>query len=278
MLSDRKLKKNILAMYFVQFANMVVPFMTTPYLARVLGFETFGQLAFAQAIAMYFVLLTDWGLALSAPAQIIQAQATPAKVQRIIQDVIGARLLLLALSFLLLIVVMLVVPNGRQLWALHFSAWLICVGNVMTLSWLLQARERLDLLAIATLVGKLLALPLIFFVVKAPADVWLAALLTSLSTIIAGIVSCIFARKEVPFRTFNCSLSAAVTQLKSSFDIFISNAAISLYTFSTTVILGIVSNSREVAMFSSADKVRGAVQSFIGPINQAMYPRAHQVA
>ncbi|MFT3931307.1 MAG: flippase [Spongiibacteraceae bacterium] len=277
MLQDKRLQKNILAMYFVQFANMIVPLMTTPYLARVLGLQSFGQLAFAQAAAMYFVLITDWGFTLSAPAQLIRAAKAGNSTTQIFNDVISAKLILLAASFALVVIGTLILPTERQNWDLHFAAWLICAGNLLTVGWALQAQERLDLLAISTFVGKITVLPITFLLVHGPEDTWWAALINSLSVVVTGIISLILARKHIAYQ-WQFSFKGAISQLKLSVDIFLSNAAVSMYTFSSTVILGVLSSPTEVALFSSADKIRATVQSFIGPINQTMYPKAHLAA
>ncbi|EHS0464109.1 O11 family O-antigen flippase, partial [Escherichia coli] len=54
---------------------------------------------------------------------------------------------------------------------------------------------------------------------------------------------------------------------------FISSAAISLYTTSSTIILGALSGTTAVGYFIAADKIRLALQGVIGPITQAVFPR-----
>ena len=51
------LRSNIIAMGVVQIGNYAIPLITLPYLARVLGAEAYGKVAFAQVFIAYFVLL-----------------------------------------------------------------------------------------------------------------------------------------------------------------------------------------------------------------------------
>lgn len=44
--------QNLLALYGVQFANYLLPLLTLPYLARVLGPESWGALAVAQSFVL----------------------------------------------------------------------------------------------------------------------------------------------------------------------------------------------------------------------------------
>src|SRR5215469_18412330 len=61
---DRTLLRNVFAMIAWQASNYILPFVTIPYLSRVLGPLGYGSLGLALALTGYCVLLTDWGFAL----------------------------------------------------------------------------------------------------------------------------------------------------------------------------------------------------------------------
>ena len=45
----------------LQMASYAFPFITMPYLARVIGVEGFGKIAFASALMLWFITIADWG-------------------------------------------------------------------------------------------------------------------------------------------------------------------------------------------------------------------------
>ena len=53
--------KNFTAMGIIQILNYVIPFVTLPYLSRVLAVDKFGLIFFAQAIMDYFSRFVDFG-------------------------------------------------------------------------------------------------------------------------------------------------------------------------------------------------------------------------
>ena len=53
--------RNAIALYWMQIATFIVPLITIPYLARVLGPSAFGLVVFSQGFAFVLVVLIDWG-------------------------------------------------------------------------------------------------------------------------------------------------------------------------------------------------------------------------
>lgn len=58
------LASNFGYLMLLQIAGYVFPLITIPYLARVIGVEGFGKIAFAAAVIVWFQTVTDWGLSL----------------------------------------------------------------------------------------------------------------------------------------------------------------------------------------------------------------------
>lgn len=62
----RRVISNFSYLSILQIGSYVLPILTYPYLARVIGVEGFGKIAFAMSIVVYFTTITDWGYNFSA--------------------------------------------------------------------------------------------------------------------------------------------------------------------------------------------------------------------
>ena len=56
----------------LQIAGYVFPLITMPYLARVIGADGFGKIAFASAIVVWIQTISDWGFNLTATRDVAQ--------------------------------------------------------------------------------------------------------------------------------------------------------------------------------------------------------------
>jgi PST family polysaccharide transporter len=112
----------------------------------------------------------------------------------------------------------------------------------------------------------------IFVFVHEQSDFWIVPLLTSVGFIIAGILSLWIVKKEFNVNFRLQKMDTLKNTLIDGWHVFISNIAISLYTVSTTFILGLFTNNTIVGYFSAADKIITAFKGLIKPISQTLYP------
>jgi len=147
------------------------------------------------------------------------------------------------------------------------------IGSFLFPIWLFQGLEKMGWIAIANIGSRLITIPFIFIFVTKPEDVWIAALVTSLTSILAGIVSFFYIIKYKWIKIVKITKKDIFHQFKSGFHIFLSSGAVSLYTTSIPVFLGFVSGPIAVGYYVAADKLRLAVQGVISPVSQAVYPR-----
>ena len=97
----KRIIKNFFSLSGLQIANYVFPFITLPYIVRVIGPEKYGTLNFAQALLGYLNLLILYAYDLSATREISTHRQDQRQVSKIFFTVIGARLFLFAASSLI---------------------------------------------------------------------------------------------------------------------------------------------------------------------------------
>ncbi|HAT2491752.1 TPA: flippase [Aeromonas hydrophila] len=253
--------------------NYVIPLITLPYLVRVLDPIGYGSLGFSLAIVQYCCMLTDYGFNLSATQQIAVHRDDKWKVSKLFWSVLACKGGMAFLSLIAVSIAIYTVPRLNDVSLIIYSGLLMVVGNVLFPTWLFQGKEKMGWIALSNITARLLAIPLIFIFVKKPEDAYIAALITSLTTILAGCIGIYFVWRKKWIVWYKPALVDVSEMLRDGWHIFISTASVSLYTTSTTVILGFISGPVSVGYFIAADKLRQAVQGLISPISQSFYPR-----
>lgn len=268
---------NFLIMLFWQAGNYVLPLLTYPYLARVLGLEQFGALGFSLAIITYATVLTDWGFNLSASRKIALSREFPDLINEIFWNTVLAKIALAIVSLLLLTVAIIMSPRLMLMRDVLYAGWLLVLGNVLTTTWLAQGLERMGGIATAALLGRTAILPLTFILVQAPGDTWVAALIQGLGSIVGGGCSLwIVVRLRIVGKP-HASISGIFRQIADSWQMFLSVLSTVLFNASNSVILGVLVGNHAVALYSGADKIKTAANTAVAQINHVLYPRINSL-
>ncbi|MEZ8278266.1 flippase [Vibrio cyclitrophicus] len=274
---DKTIVKNIGSLFSIQLASYILPLITLPYLVRVLGIEGYGYLGLTQAICQYATLVVNYGFNLSATSSIAKDREDQSKVSKIFWNVFAIKVT----SFSLCLIIVLGLSNFIDIISDILPIILACFVGVLGVAlfpqWLFQGKEQLGLVSIARVISQLLIIPLLFVCVTNINDIWIAALILSLPTFIVSLYSLYLVYKRDWIFWVRPTSKTLCNQLVDGWHIFLSTAAISLYTTSVTVVLGVISGPVSVGYFSAADKLIKAILNLYGTISNAYYPRVNAI-
>jgi len=268
----RRLINNFVNLSLLQAANFILPLVTLPYLVRILGPEYIGLLAFATATMAYFVLVTNYGFNLSATRQISINRDDPRLVEEIFSSVMSVKVLLGIFSLLLMSIVVFTFEKFREDWVIYYLSFGVVIGNILFPVWLFQGMEKMKYIVYLNILSKTIFVVAIFIFVNKKADYVLVPLINSLGYIVSAILSLILVRKHYGISFRFQSRNLLKEQLVEGWHIFFSSMAVSVYTISTTFILGILTNNTTVGYYSAGERIVKAVQALYAPASQAIYP------
>ena len=265
--------KNIIYLVMVQGLIYLAPLLTLPYLTRTLDVDDFAALGFAQAVVQYFILLTDYGFGITATRLIALDSANKQAVSGVVANTLAVKLLLACLSALICLLLGVLFADVRHYGVLLMACFVGVLGNALFPVWLFQGLEKMRVLAIITSLSRLLPLPLVFWLVKRPEDVVIAAVLQNIPGILAALLTYAYVQKNHLLSSAPISIRSVKAMLAEGWPVFLSNISTSFYTTINIILLKFFAGAEHVAYFAATDKLRVAAQGFIQPVASALFPR-----
>ena len=268
----QQLLKNASALGLVQISNTLLPLITLPYLARVLGSSNFGLVLMAQATMVYLTILTDYGFNLSATKKIATHQKNTSTISSIFSCVMTIKCTLMIIGFIILNGLIHWVPLFSQHSTLFYASFLIVIGNTFLPTFLFQGLEKMSLIAMFNLIAKLGFTGLIFLVIKHPHDYpWVHAL-WGVSYILVDILAFTHISTSLHLSWKPPRLSTFIAMLNESFEYFLSRIAIALYLYANVIIIGLLLSPTSAGHYGGAEKLLFAMTTCYAPLIETIYP------
>jgi len=270
---SRAVLRNFASLSVLHAANYAVPLVTVPYLTRTLGAAGFGDLAIAQAITQYLVILVDFGFNLSSSRLVALHRGEPQKLAAVFWSTLFAKAVLVAASIVILCVCSIVPGLAHMrgaIWANSLAVW----GTWLFPSWLFQGLDRMTTISLINFLARVSSIPLVFLYVKSPDDLSVAALVLGLPALLAGVVGLMTALKLGVGGTGMTGMPLVPERLREGWPLFLSMAGASLYSASNVILLRLVAPPPVVGYFAGADKIRVAVVGLIPQMTNAFFPTA----
>ena len=100
-MSNKKIVNNTIMLMIFNIAKIIFPFITLPYLTRVLSTEAYGTVAYVKTVMTYMQIVVDFGFVLSATKDIVKSRENKESLAYIVGDTLIARVILGAIGFLI---------------------------------------------------------------------------------------------------------------------------------------------------------------------------------
>lgn len=263
---------NFMWLSALQVAGYVFPLITMPYLARIIGVEGFGKIAFASAIMVWIQTIADWGFNLTATRDVAQNRDDKQKVSEIFSNVLWARCLLMLLSFVVLVILILLIPKFREESSVILVTFLMIPGHILFPDWFFQAIEKMKYTTILNVVMKLFFTIMVLIFVKQPEDYILQPLFTSLGYVFSGLIALYIILGKWGISIKRPQMKNILQTIKGSTDVFINHLAPNLYNSLSVVLLGFFGGGVANGIYDGGNKFISIVSNFINTISRAFFP------
>ncbi|MCR5348589.1 MAG: flippase [Bacilli bacterium] len=236
MSKKKSVKLNYIFNLLYQIFLIAVPLITTPYISRVLGSSGVGQYSFTLSIASYFMLFAGLGFGYYAQREIARLQDDPEGKSKVFWEIVICK----TVSTLLALGVYAILLFAGAYDSSYTTLLLILFMNVSSvifdISFLYQGNEEFGLLTIKNVSVKLIGVLLIFIFVKRPDQVWVYALIQSVSLVLSNLAMWVGLFKRI--KKVKPSELKVTRHIKPTLRLFIPTLAVSVYMVLDKTLIG----------------------------------------
>lgn len=270
------LVRSIGSLYVIQAVSYLVPLVTLPWLARVLGPAGLGLLAVTQGFGSCVTLIVEYGFRFSGTHQASIHRDSPPRLADLMAGVQGGKLLLAVIFSALSAAAYPFVPVLDGHAALFAAGIAAAVGQAFSMTWYFLGVERMPALAAVESGLRLLGAAAVVVVVRARTDEWKVMAIQAVVTWVAAIWGARLAYRDIPFRWPGRRLVRdALANGRSALFFRVAETS---YTSCNSLLLGFFAPPAVVGLYAGADKIaRSMLIALLDPVQRSLYARVSRV-
>ena len=263
------IRKNYVYNFIYQVLLLALPFVTVPYVSRVLGAEGVGIYSYTYSIVYYFMICALLGINNHGNRMVAKARSDR---DRLSQTFWSIYFIQLAMSVLMTMLytgyILMFNPDYKTVAIVQM---LYIVSAMFDINWFFFGLEEFKITVTRNAIVRLFTVALIFLFVKTPEDVWLYTFIMAGGTLMSQLVLWPFMKGRINsphLKDMNIK-----RHLKPCLVLFVPVIAVSLYKVMDKIMLGLMSNVTEVGYYEQAEKMVNIPLSLITALGTVMMPR-----
>ena len=271
--TNTKVVENYVYMTALQVLNGCFYILIYPFLIRVLGAESYGLYAYAMAVVALFITFISLGFDLPSAKRIAEHAEDNAVKAQVLSEVTTAKIILELIALGVYAVLLFAAPKmqaNKLLFAIVFAQTL---PNILFPQWYFQGIQRMRVVTYIQVAFKIATLPFIFRLLHGPDDLWIYALIVTVSTVLGGILAWLLIRFKDGLRVRLVSLPVVWKATREALPFFLSNATSVLKEQGIVLLIGQFLGMSDVAIYDLANKIIIIPRTIFSKLNDALFPK-----
>ncbi len=265
-----KVFKNFLYNVAYQILIMILPLITAPYIARVMGAELIGVYSFTHSIAYYFVLFAQLGLSVYGNRTIARVRDDQDKLNYSFSSIYKLQLIIAIISSL--IYMLYVCFGAKQEYKIYFYfQFLYVISGIFDINWFYFGIEKFKLTVTRNTIIKLLTVVLILVFVKSKQDLGLYIIIMAGGVLLGQLAMWTQLRKYVHF--VKTKWSDCAKAFLPILILFLPTIATSLYRYMDKIMLGSMTTISQLGYYENSEKFISIAMGVINALGTVMIPK-----
>jgi O-antigen/teichoic acid export membrane protein len=269
--------QNFVFLATIQASNVLISLITIPLLIQSIGVDQFGLVNLALSIIVLFNILVGFGYNLSGPREVAINHQDKKALSHLVSNIVFSKILMALIATLCIILAVFAIGMFREYqWILLFSVLLLFSEATLPL-WFFQGMEKMKVISVANVFGKLLYLMgIILFIHSPQQSIWVNFLM-GLSGLIINLLLLLYIHFQMDIRFYKPKFLQVFDSIKENGLFFLSNMAGHISINGGLIILSFFSTAAILGMFSLAERISMVLRLFPSLVIQSIYPNASRL-
>ena len=268
-MKEKSLKKNFIYNFLYQLLAIIVPLITSPYLARTLGAENIGIASWTNSIVFYFGMFIVLGVENYGNREIAYVRASRVERSKKFWSIFACQLINFVVVLLIYFFYVNVITKDYKIIFAILTMSLLTKG--LDIAWFFSGMEEFKVTVVRNSVVKIVTLVSIFLFVRNVDDLWKYVTINAAGALIGQMTLWPNVRKYIDF--YLPQRDEVIKNIKPLWILFIPVLAISVFTYMDKYMIGCLSNVVQNGYYENADKIISVPKAFITTIGTVMLPR-----
>nr|WP_027871922.1 flippase [[Eubacterium] cellulosolvens] len=263
------IKKNFAYQLFYQTLISIIPFVTSPYISRVLGADGMGVYSYTFSVITYFKIFAALGIVQYGNRAIAKAKNDQNRLNRTFTSL-----------FILSTMLSLIVTSAYGLyWAVfvHDNALIALiqginlVAGIFDINWFFFGMEQFEITVTRNSILKILTMIAVFVFVKEKSDLWIYVCIVAVGNLVSTSAVWYFLPRFVKFT--RVTKREIFAHLRPMLVLFTAVIAVSVFSYMDKIMIGRLSEYAELGYYENAWKMIEFPVGFITSLGTVMMPK-----
>lgn len=270
---NTSIKKNFMYQMIYEVLVLILPFVTSPYIARVVGAEGLGVYSYSHSVAYYFVLFSMLGIKNYGNRAIAQARDDQDALNETFSNLLAVHIGVSAICCGVYGIYAVLLKND-QLYAVIQGMYVL--SGLFDISWFYFGIEKFKLTVARNMVIRLINISCIFIFVRNADDLWKYCTIMAACNLLSQLTLWAPIRKYI--QLVRPSWARMKRHIAPLAVLFIPAIAVSLYKYMDKIMIGAMSSKVQLGYYENAEKVINIPMTIIGSFGTVMLPKMSNLA
>lgn len=262
-----KVIKNYLYNATYQMFILLVPFVTIPYLSRVLGPTGIGINSYTNSIIQLFILLGGLGTNLYGSRQVAFARDKKSELTQVFYEVTIFRLISFLIIFFLFGVFLLFSGEYK---IFYLAQSISILAALLDVAWFFMGLENFAITVLRNIIVKVTTLIFIFIFVRKPSDLMIYILIVSFSLVLGNLTLLPSLKRYIGYPDWkNLHIRK---YFWPAILLFVPQVSTQVYVLLNKTLLGLMINVRVSGYFDHSDKIIKMILAIVTATGTVMMP------